>query len=278
MRSIAIAMAALALAGCGSREMMKRATEELNTFDLEEPALAASGPQIAYTYAISYRLPGGAIGATQARHLALCRALGAARCSIVESDLDQANGDDQRGTTRLLVAAPIARSFGQRLDATAAAADGDVSRRHVSAQDVTKQIVDTQARVRAKQALADRLLRVIQTANGPVGNLVQAERAYADTQEQLDAARTMAAALRQRVAMSEVNIDYASRAATGVWAPVNNAVSGAGGTLALSSGALVTFIVAAFPWIIPFGLLLWGLRSLWRRRPWRRRPSAPPLT
>ena len=201
---------AAALAGC-SKPQNKMASD-MATFDVAEapppdaagagPAIVQAAPQIAYSYGYAYTLPAAAIAAAQARHVALCDALGPARCRIVKMERSGGlEGEYGGGTLQLIVAAPIARDLARRLDATAREAGGTPAGRTISAEDLSKQIVDTDARIRAKQALADRLLGLIQTRDGKVGELVEAERAFATAQEELDAARSWMGEMRQRVAM-----------------------------------------------------------------------------
>ncbi len=275
MRWLVLGAACVALAGCGQRH--DAGSMKMNALDIagapNAPPPAVSAPQIAYSYGLSYTLDADDIAPVQARQVALCRQLGSARCLVVKTDL---NRDDASGTTTaqtaLVVDARLAAAFQGQLDAAATGAGGTVSARHVTAEDVTKQVIDTDARVRAKQALADRLFRLIGSANGKVGDLVQAEKAFADTQAELEAARGEQAELRRRVAMSEINIDYAATASRGSLAPVRLAVHGAGETLAISLAALLTFAVAVFPWMLVVAALLWvGRRLGWRLRFWRRR-------
>ncbi|MEH3041404.1 MAG: DUF4349 domain-containing protein [Sphingomonas paucimobilis] len=145
----------------------------------------------------------------------------------------------------------------------------------VEAEDVTRQVIDTDAEVRAKQALAERLLTIIRSGNGKVGELVEAERAYAATNEELEAAKGRQAELAQRVAMSRLSIQYAFNDTPGGTSPILASVATVGDTLSTSVAALVTFVAAALPWAIVGALLLFGLRRVARRRgwrwPWRRR-------
>ncbi len=275
MRWLVLGAACLAMAGCGQRHVFGKKAENLNTFDVAPARYAPAertSAQIAYTYGLSYTLDADDIAPVQTRQVGLCRQLGPARCLVVKTDLSR---DDASGTTTaqtsLVVDARLAARFEQELDAATTGAGGTVSARHVSAEDVTKQVIDTDARVRAKQALADRLFRLIGSANGKVGDLVQAEKAFADTQAELDAARGEQAELRRRVAMSEINIDYASNAARGSLAPVRLAAYGAGATVAASLAALLTFVVAALPWALAMAALVWIGRRLGWRCPFRRR-------
>lgn len=303
MRVIAMA-ATLVLAGCGqaSEQAMESAKFDVETAADQpmQPSIApATTPDtgsatanvapsyVAYTYALSYRLGDAGIAPLQARQTALCTALGPARCRVVRSSL--ASGDDagiridgrappSTGQTNFLVDARLARAFIAKLDVAAAGAGGTVANREIESEDITKQVIDTDARVRAKQALADRLFKLIGNANAKVGELVEAERAFAATQEELDATRSLQATLRQRVQMSTVSVSYSSAAAPRSWGVVGDRIAEAGGTLAASVATLITFVVAALPWVLLLALLIWiGRRRGWRLRwPWRRREAEVP--
>lgn len=264
--------ALLLLSACGRNEgSAPRRPQKLTTHDVAAAPKAeqATTPQIAYAYTVGYALAPDRIAAAQARHVALCRGLGTARCLVLQTDLNRGTDDTGMGTTKMMVAAPLAVRFGERLDAVVGEAGGTLENRSVAAEDVTKQLVDTGARIRAKQALADRLLSLIQSAKGNVGDLVAAEKAYADVQEELDAARGLEAALRGRVAMSEITISYTARAHAGAFGPVARAFSDAGRNFMSSLGAALSFAIAAIPWLAIFGLIFYGGRAVLRR--WRRR-------
>lgn len=272
-----IAAALALLGGCSKpQEMRERAAgAKLNVFDVAPPGIVAPGtgasvpipgPQIAYTYAVTYGFTQAIVAAVQARQLALCRQLGPAKCLLVKSSLNNGGPDDIVSSEAvLLVDARLAAGLNGRLDALATAEGATVATRTTEAEDVTREVVDTDARVRAKQALAARLLAIINGHPGKVGELVEAEQAYATTQEQLDAARGEQAALAQRVAMSRITITYSYNPLTGTAGPVRQSIASAGETLAASIGALVTFLVAALPW----ALLLAGIVWLFRRLKWR---------
>jgi hypothetical protein len=259
------------LAACSKAE--HRVAEKLNTYDVA-PAdgTKAAAPQIAYNYTVSYLLDADKIATVQARQVKLCIDLGLARCRIVKTGTGTNDTDfGATGQASLLIDARIAGEFGRRLDAVVTEVGGAVQGRTTTAEDITKQVIDTGARVRAKQALADRLFGLIQHSGAKVGDLVEAEKAYADTQEQLDAARSLQADLRRRVAMSQIDVDYAARGANGVFAPVRRSAHDAGESFGSSLGALLTFVIVALPWIAVLAALLWVRRRLGWRWPFRTR-------
>jgi hypothetical protein len=295
MRQLIFLLAALTT-GCGSHEA-HRAAADLRTLNVAEPPPAAEltsappgiegaaqaatpvAPQIAYTYTLGYRLGPDQVAAVQQRHVALCDRLGAARCHIVAMTRDAGPEGGAQAALSLVVDARLARAFEDRLDAAVAGAGGSVSNRGVEAEDLSKKIVDTAAKVRGKEALTQRLLVLLQKRDGKVGELVEAERAYAQAQEELDAARSWLAEMRGRVAMSRIDIRYesAAPAVSSAWKPLRDAVAAAGEVLGTSVARLLTFILAALPWALALALILWLLkRRGWRLRlpRWRRAPVA----
>lgn len=290
-RTIAAVLAAACLVSC-DQSSVRKTTEKLEAFDVQEPdpapAPAAAGAQIAYSYTVSYVFDRPTVPQVQGEQLALCRGLGNARCMVVRSTLhapgigggtnagvaadvaaDVAAGaaDD---VAMLLVDARLVTGFNQRLDALARAGGAHLSERQSTAEDVTRQVIDANAKVRAKQALADRLLTIIRSAKGNVGELVQAERAYATTQEELDAARQEQASLAQRVAMSPVTINYRYDDPSASRGVIANSLRSAGDTLANSLAAMIDVLVAALPWLVLGGGVWLLMRRIARKRGWRR--------
>lgn len=280
-------MTLLLASGCSPGGQARKMAVRLNTFDVAEPpapagapaaAAETAAPRIAYTYTVTYAFDRRTVAQVQARQLALCRALGPARCLVLKSSLNAPGPGDHvvNDEAVLMVDARLAGDINRRLDAVAVAGGAAVANRQAEAEDVTRQVIDTDARVRAKQALADRLLALIRSGKGKVGDLVEAERAYATTQEELDGARGEQAALAQRVAMSRVTMTYAFDDTPGRGSPVGASLAAAGDTLASSLAALVTVAVAGLPWLVALALLIAAIRAVRRRMGWRwpRRPAA----
>lgn len=263
-------VALLIVAGCGSKGADGGAESGGETVAAQEaaPASAPGAPEIAariaYAYRLGYRLPADRVAAAQAAHLQLCDAMGAARCRLVAQE--RRGGEMAGGSMAFEVEARAARDFADRMDAAVGSAGGSTTSRAVSAEDLSKSIIDTEARLRAKQALADRLLAIIRTRGGKVGELVEAERAFAEAQEELDAARSGLEVMQRRVATSRIDADYRSIGSEGGggWA-VRDAIDAAGRTLGMSVAALIGLVVAALPWLVLGAALIWGWRR-WRRR------------
>lgn len=246
------------------------------------PTLPLPQQRIAYSYRVGYELDADEIGAAQAAHMALCDKLGAAGCRIKSMERGSDSGDFASASLKLAVDARVARRFQSDLDKAVDAAGGSLASRGITAEDLAKQMVDAGARIKAKQALADRLLGIIKSRNGSVADLVEAERAYAEAQEELEAARSWMAEMQTRVSLSDVDIRYTSVGPVGSgWLrPVGLAFREAGTILGESMAALIRFVVVVLPWILGLCGLVWlwrkrGWRAPWPQR-WRRKPSPTP--
>lgn len=288
----------LALAGCGSGPDARQASEQFATTPAKMAAPTApegggqeqdaqagavadpSRPQLAYSYRYGFRLPADEVADTQKAHAGACEKLGMTRCRVINMTR---SGDEnhQFGELQISIDAGLARSFGATLGTIASGRGGRQVDAGISAEDLSKQIIDTDARVRAKTLLADRLTQLLATRGGSVADLVEAERALSQVQEELDQARTWLAEMKGRVAMSTMTISYSSTptASGSLISPVRDALSSAGEILGFSIGMLIRFLIAVLPWL----LLLWGAVKLFRklggrfpRLRWRRGSTPPP--
>lgn len=276
-------VAVIALAGCSAENSEDSAAEAVEAAadsavsadavaeenvapdpDIADRAeLPAGMPKLAYAYGLSYRLPSAEIGKLMRRHANVCEQQGPASCRIVGMDLSGDPEDDSvRGTLQLAVAAPHARAVSALLDDEAEGAGAEQVKATIGSEEVSKQIVDTEARIRAREELRDRLLEVLRTRKGSVKELVAAERSVAEVNEEIDQARSWLAETKGRVSFSRMDVDYAPQvAATGSFlAPIEGALGSLGGIL----GSLVAVLIV----LLAIGLPVAGLvaAGLWLRR------------
>ena len=128
---------------------------------------------------------------------------------------------------------------------------------------MSKQIVDTEARLRARTLLRDRLMEVLRSRQGTVAELVEAERGVAQVNEEIDRARSWLAEMRGRVNYSRVTVSYNSSARSGgsFGRPIVEAFQSIGSIL----GTTIAFMIYALTVLIPVGLALFGIGWLWRK-------------
>jgi len=243
------------------------ALAEGGEFSLPDTEIPVGMPQIAYVFTYGYRVPGDRIPALQQRHADLCESRGPQICRIIAMDQSGTEGEYSSGTLQLAVASTEARAFGKRLATLAEGADGEQVAAAISGEDLSKSIVDTEARLRARTLLRDRLMEVLATRRGTVTELVEAERGVAQVNEEIDQARSWLSEMKSRVAFSRLDITYASGQPTtgGFMEPVRAAV----GSLGPLFGNLVGVLIVLGSLAVPLLAIWLGARALWRRAGWR---------
>ena len=242
---------------------------------------APSAPQIAYSYSFGFRLPAEAIAQAQAAHVAQCNAVPQDGCRVLNMATSGGEGDYATGSLQLAVRAPLARAFGARLAETIDEAGGENIDTGITGEDLSKQIVDTEARLASRELLAQRLTELLRTRSGSVAELVEAERAVAQVNEEIDAARSWLAEMRGRVAFSDMAISYRSDGpgSGGFWRPIRESVGDVSSVFGTSIGAFIVVVAAVLPWLLLLAALIWLRtrfkspdRGFWGRR---RVPAAP---
>src|SRR5262249_8913389 len=102
------------------------------------------------------------------------------------------------------------RHFMGGLERQADEAGGRIISQSTSTEDLTRSIVDTEAQLRAKKTLRDRLQQLLASRPGRLSDLLEAERALAQVQGEIDAIESGLTVMRTRVAMSELTLSYES--------------------------------------------------------------------
>ncbi len=222
---------------------------------------------IAYSWRWAFELPARAVLPTLTAHRRLCDEMGPQRCQLIASSVMRGEGEAVEARLELKVAPGEAAGFGQKLEETVAAARGRTLSSEVTGEDLTRQIIDAEAALKAKRTLRDRLQALLEERDGKLADLLETEKALAETQAELDAATALLAELRRRVDLSAVTISYRSTLPLGLdrGRPLADAWAEAGHTLSSSLASLLTLVVAALPWAALVGLGVAGARA-WRRR------------
>lgn len=276
--------AAMMLAAC-SQEASEEATEAATSYDMEpapaerltaatpdqggtegQPSKFEAGngtdaqsagdigrpPQIAYVYNYGFRLANDKIAPLQQQHADLCEAKGPYVCRIISMNQSGDEGEYGDGTLELAVVSDKARAFGKELTKTAEDAEGEQVSATISGEDLAKQIVDTEARLRARTLLRDRLMDVLATRNGKVSELVEAERGVAQVNEEIDQAKSWLTEMRGRVAFSRISIAYesGSPSAGGFLNPIRNAVGSVGSILGTMVAILILLLAVGVPLLV----------------------------
>lgn len=227
-------------------------------------------PMLAYAYQVSLTTPAREVAPLMARHQAACVAAEPARCQVVGAATNALGENSVSAQLSIRAEPKWLATFRDGLDADARKADGRVTGRSVSSEDLTRQITDTDAKLRAQKALRTRLEALIASRPGKLAELLEIERELARVQGEIDSAESNLAIMRARVAMSTLDLSYQSQSAPvveGTFSPLTEAIDGFIGTVAGGFAAIITLVAFLLPWLIVLAPLIWfGGRWLRRRR------------
>ena len=246
-----------------------------NAADQAKPA-APAAPRLAYTYHFEIEAPSDGVAAVERRQEQACVAAGPQVCQVVGSNLSRQNGE-VFGKLELKAVASWVAAFRGRLDAEVQGAGGKVASEDVSSEDLSRQIVDTGAALRAKSMLRDRLEKLLAERPGKLSELLDLEKNIADVQGDIDTTQSELAAMQGKVLMSDLTLDYRSKSGvigTGAAASLGQAFGDFLGNVVSVLAILVTLASYLLPLAVVGALGWWILGPLVRGRP-RTKPPAP---
>lgn len=232
------------------------------------PPAAVQAASIAYVYRYGLELPVDRAPALMSRHEQACIAAGPAVCQVIGSESSRYGRDELTAQLEIRATPAFLTGFRARLAGDAEAAGGRVAMAATDSEDLTRALVDTEARLRALTTLRDRLQQLLATRSGPLEQLLATERELARVQGELDASRSTLEVMRTRVATSRLIITYTAQgqlAPDSAFRPVTEALDNALAVFMSVIGALILFLAGVLPLLIVVVPLAWlGLR--WRRR------------
>ena len=293
MKYLYLILLGLLLAGCA--EEFDGAAPNA-TVDIAESRLEAFAPQaemdrgrdsgdtapqqdslrsfLAYIYNYTFEMPARAVEPVMNAHLQQCLDAGPSRCQVLNSNT-QAFSETRSSANLSVRAAPDwLGGFVSGAQADVEAAEGELRASSMNVTDLTRQILDTDARLKAQTALRDRLQTLLETRDGELKDLLEIERELARVQAEIESATSTLRALRQRVSMSVVNLGYTSEpvaVSRSAFAPIGAALKEFFYLFSSALGAIIGFFAVALPWLVLVILPgLWLVGWLWRRRPPRK--------
>lgn len=224
---------------------------------------SAESQQIAYSYGYGFQIDGDKIVELQSAHVTLCEAMGA-NCRVLRTSQASSGGWDGYGELQLEVAATQAGSFGASLSQPAEELGGELISSVRDGEDLSESIIDSEARLQSRLILRQKLTKVLEGNRGGVAELIAAEKAIADVNEEIDSTRSKLAEYRGRIRYSDVRIEYEpyfGQTQLGFGRPVMTALRSIGTTLGTTIAALIYLITA----LVPVILLFLAIRSVLHR-------------
>lgn len=233
--------------------------------------VAGAAPMLAYIYGVSLELPLRSVRPMMGAHEEACRKAGPNVCQVINSSVNAQGEDSMYGNITLRAAPRWLETFRGGLEGQAREAGGRLREQSVTSEDLTRQIVDTNARLTAQKTLRERLQQILRTRPGKLQELLETERELARVQGEIDSAESQLAVMRERVNMSILNLSYASKATVvggSVFEPVGDAFNQFFRIVFEGFAFIIRLVAVA----IPVGVVLVPLGWLFLR--WRRRRAA----
>lgn len=288
MRALLIASSLLFLAGCNqggtpsSYEGAQRAPAPvLMESDMAYSKVASEpSPQssenptrlsyLAYRYNYGFELPAQTVAATAKSHAQMCQDAGPDTCQLLSSSTNDSNEDYVTANLSLRAEPDWLETFVSQIQSSVSEKDGRMTSNSVSAEDLTRSILDTDARLKAQTTLRDRLQGLLATRDAKLPDLLALERELARVQSEIESATTTLSVLQQRVTMSQVDINYQSQSVAvsrSAFAPILAALKSFFAELSYGLAGVISFFASVLPWLL-FVILpgLFLLRWFWRRR------------
>ncbi|MBU1375837.1 MAG: DUF4349 domain-containing protein [Alphaproteobacteria bacterium] len=241
------------------------------------PPVGVSLPQLAYVYKYALAAPPQKVRGLMSKHEQVCWAAGPAVCQVVGSNVSE-DGPDKISATLTLKAQPTwLRTFRAGLEDDTKAAGGRTVTADTTSDDLSGDMVDTEAALRSQVILRDRLEATLKTRKGKVSELFEMEQQLAQVRGQIDATRSHLAMMKGQVATSELRIDYRSEglvAADGSLAPLSAAAGDVVGIFVFTLAFLIRALAVIAP-VAGLGALVWWMAKLQDQR--KRAAAKPPL-
>ncbi|RYG30319.1 MAG: DUF4349 domain-containing protein [Burkholderiales bacterium] len=237
---------------------------------------------IAYTYNYGFKVPAAGMQGLLDAHKKQCEDAGPSKCYVVGSSISGLGDDQSYGQMTIRGSADWVKTFRAGMVDGLKPFNATLDSNSDSAEDLTVNIVDSEARLRSLKTMRDRLEQLLRDRPGKLGDLLEIEREYARVQGEIDSSESILAQMKLRVAMSVMTLNYTASYPPGsesVWRPVGDAFGGFEASFAGAFAAIVRFVAEILPVVIIGGLAVWGVIGVLRWRGRRnKKPVAAPAT
>lgn len=241
------------------------------------PILTPQPSYLAYQYATQIEAPAAKVEPLMQAHEKACRQAGPQLCQVLGASTNSSGPDYVSAQLELRAEPKWLQGFRDGLADQAKAADGRIRGASVTAEDLTRQIVDTEARLRAQKTLRERLQALLKDRPGKLADLLETERELARVQGEIDSQESELAVMRARVAMSRLSLSYESKpnpVTGGAFEPIGEAFNNFLRVVAQGFASLIYVFAAVLPFVIVGGPLAWLALRWWRGRKARAKTEA----
>lgn len=252
-----------------SRMQAEPGMDMIRPADDGEGGVAGAEQYIAYSHSLGLRLPRDGVEPMMQKHLDACRAAGPSTCIVISSSLNNQSDDWASANLQLRAQPGWIEAFMGGLESELDTASGEITYRNTSAEDLTRTIIDTDARLNAQRTLQARLETLLERRDGELSDLLAIERELARVTGDVESITSNLAALRLRVSMSALGISYETRQSAispSRFNPLGQAFGDFFWNLSSGLAAVITAFAVGLPWLVLIGIFLFiWLRLIWPR-------------
>lgn len=244
-----------------------------------EPVDPAAARLMAYTYDYRFAVPTANMQGLLSAHEAACQNAGPAVCYVVNSSISGLGEDYASGHLIVKASPEWVKTFQAGMADGLRSFNATLDSNTTAAEDLTVQIIDTTARLDSAKTLRGRLQQLLAERPGRLSDLLEIERELARVQAEIDSTESILAAMKLRVAMSNVTLSYTpkySAVSQSIWRPLADAFDNFLPNVVGSLAAIIAFISGAALWLVLIGLVVWAV--VWRMRARRRKTAAAKAT
>jgi hypothetical protein len=249
-----------AAADAGSSEASAAAAKSAARADraaTDAPVLVAPSLAMAYSYALI--LPTAQVRPLMESHQEACERAGPTQCQVLGADA-HSDGHDRASARLSLRGTPAWMAvFRARAEADARDAGGKVRGSGTVGEDLTAPIVDAEAAQEARAAELARL-QALMRRSGDLDETLRIEQEITRVQQEIDAAAAQIVAMKGRIAMQTLNVEYLSKAMVapdGVTAPIAAASDDFVATMAWVFAVLIRVASVLTPIGLIAGPVVW---------------------
>ena len=233
-----------------------------------EPFDPALQQYIAYAYNFHLQYAAPAVEPAMDAHRAACMEAGADTCQVISSSSTAQNENRALARLQIRAAPDWLQEFLSGLEDDVTGNGGEITSSNMSSTDLSRPILDAEARLSAQRALRERLTTLLTREDAEIDDLVALESELARVQGNIESAESNLRNMRGRVTMSVVDLRYTTRVtvtSAGATNPVVHALRDIVRNFSNGLSAVITFIALFAPWLILIIPGLW-LLGRWRKR------------
>jgi hypothetical protein len=214
-------------------------------------------------YRLGVVLPSDQVRPLMESHEEACERAGPMQCQVLGAELKSEGHDRQTASLSLRATPAWMRAFRSRAEADAKDAGGRIREAGTAAEDLSRPIGDSEAAQRALAAEKARLAELMDRRSRHLEDSLEVEQEITRVQQEIDAQDSALGAMRDRVAMQTLNVEYtaANLAFDGDGAPLARASHHFGRNMLAVFAALVEIASYLTPFILIGAPIAWFFRS-----------------